>query len=141
MPKSETALIEELLLSVEALGVEGTTCALRIARNKSMSLEDKRIEFVLNMISTYYNIPIEEIINSHTKSTKRMLALKFSIYYLYDIFDISFGDLKQVFKRHKSLLSRSAKEMRNMISTNEHISKLNNRFDIMITDFKLKNNF
>lgn len=139
MATNETGLIEELLKSVETLGVEGTTNALKTARSKSITLEDKRVEFVLNMVSNHYNLPIEEIINSHTKSTKRMLALKFAIYYLYDVFDISFGDLKLVFKRHKSLLSRSAKEMRGMIETNNHVSNLKNRFDLMVTDFKLKN--
>lgn len=139
MATGQINLLEELLKSVEALGVDGTTNALKIARSKSITLEDKRVEFVLNMVSAHYNIPIEEIINTHTKSTKRMLALKFSIYYLYDVFDISFGDLKQVFKRHKSLLSRSAKEMRQMIQENQHISNLKNRFDIMVTDFKIKN--
>lgn len=141
MPKNESDLIQELFKSVEALGIDGTTNALKIARSKSLILEDRRVEFVLNMISTHYNIPIEEIINTHTKSTKRMLALKFAIYFLYERFDISFGDLRQVFKRHKSLLSRNTKEMRAMIMENEHVKNLCNRFDIMITDFKLKNNY
>ena len=139
MPTGEIILLEELLKSVEALGVDGTTNALKVARSKSITLEDKRVEFILNMVSAHYNIPIEDIINTHTKSTKRMLALKFSIYYLYDVFDISFGDLKFVFKRHKSLLSRSAKEIRQLIKDDAYTANLKNRFDIMVTDFKIKN--
>jgi hypothetical protein len=69
-----------------------------------------------------------------------MLSLKFSIYYLYEIFDISFGDLKMIFKRDKSLLSRSTKELKEMIVKNETIKEVKNRFDLLITDFKLKNN-
>ena len=80
-----------------------------------------------------------EIINSHSKSTRRMIALKFAIYYLYEVFDISFGDLKMVFKRDKSLLSRSTKEMREMIVINKSVCDVKNRFDLLITDFKLKN--
>jgi archaeosine-15-forming tRNA-guanine transglycosylase len=70
-----------------------------------------------------------------------MLALKFSIYYLYEVFDFSFGDLKMLFKRDKSLLSRSTKEIKQMIEDNPNIKTTKNNFDLLITDFKLKNNF
>lgn len=69
-----------------------------------------------------------------------MLALKFAIFYLYEAFEISFGDLKMVFKRDKSLLSRSTKEMRGMFVENQSIKNIKNRFDLLVTDFKLKNN-
>jgi len=59
---------------------------------------------------------------------------------LYEVFDISFGDLKLIFKRDKSLLSRSTKEMRVMIVDNQNVKDIKNRFDLLITDFKLKNN-
>jgi hypothetical protein len=141
MNKNETNLIQELLKSVEVLGVDATTDLLRVARSNSLTLHDKRVEFVLNMVSSNYSIPIEEIINSHSKSTRRMLALKFCIYYLYEVFEISFGDLKLIFKRDKSLLSRSTKEMRVMVAENESVNNIKNRFDIIVTDFKIKNNF
>jgi hypothetical protein len=138
--KTETDLIQELLKSVEVLGVDATTNALKIARSNTLTLQDKRVEFVLKMVSTQYGQTIEDIINSHNKSYKRMLALKFSIYYLYEVFEFSFGDLKMIFKRDKSLLSRSTKEIREMIANNVTISNIKNRFDLLITDFKLKNN-
>jgi hypothetical protein len=141
MKNTQTDLIQELLKSVEALGIDGTTNVLKVARNNSLTLQDKRVEFVLQIISQNYVITIEDIINSHSKSTRRMLALKFSIYYLYDVFNISFGDLKLIFKRDKSLLSRSAKEMREMVQKNKNIIEVKNRFDLLITDFKIKNNF
>ncbi|NBO23542.1 hypothetical protein EBU94_09440 [bacterium] len=140
MKKTETDLIQELLKSVEVLGVDATTNALKVARSNTLTLQDKRVEFVLKMVSTQYGQTIEDIINSHNKSYKRMLALKFSIYYLYEVFEFSFGDLKMIFKRDKSLLSRSTKEIREMIANNVTISNIKNRFDLLITDFKLKNN-
>lgn len=68
------------------------------------------------------------------------MALKFSIYYLYEVFDFSFGDLKMLFKRDKSLLSRSTKEIREMLQDNDVIKNTKNKFDLLVTDFKLKNN-
>lgn len=69
-----------------------------------------------------------------------MMALKFSIYYLYVAFEFSFTDLKILFKRDKSLLSRSAKEVVQMVAENDNIKQTKNKFDLLVTDFKLKNN-
>lgn len=140
MKKSETDLIQELLKSVEVLGVDATTNVLKIARSSTLTLQDKRVEFVLKMVSEHYLQSIEDIINSHNKSYKRMMALKFSIYYLYEVFDFSFSDLKMFFKRDKSLLSRSTKEIKGLIETNNNINNTKNKFDLLVTDFKLKNN-
>ena len=140
MKKSETDLIQELLKSVEVLGVDATTNVLKIARSNTLTLQDKRVEFVLKMVSSHYLQSIEDIINSHNKSYKRMMALKFSIYYLYEVFDFSFSDLKMFFKRDKSLLSRSTKEIKELIDTNVNIKTTKNKFDLLTTDFKLKNN-
>lgn len=139
MKNQEVDLIHELLKSVEVLGVEATTNALKIARSNTLTLQDKRVDFVLKMVSNHYMMPIQEIINSRSKSIKRMLALKFSIYYLYEVFDFTYGDLKLFFKRDKSLLSRSNKELKRMIDDNPTINNLKEKFDILITDFKLKN--
>jgi hypothetical protein len=140
MKKTETDLIQELLKSVEVLGVDATTSVLKVARTNTLTLQDKRVEFVLKMVSSHYMQPIEEIINSHNKSVKRMLALKFSIFYLYDAFEFSFTDLKMLFKRDKSLLSRSTKEIKQMVVNNSNVQQTKNKFDLLITDFKLKNN-
>jgi hypothetical protein len=140
MKKSETDLIQELLKSVEVLGVDATTNVLKIARSNTLTLQDKRVEFVLKMVSSHYIQSIEDIINSHNKSYKRMMALKFSIYYLYEVFDFSFSDLKMFFKRDKSLLSRSTKEIKELIDSNQNIKGTKNKFDLLVTDFKLKNN-
>ena len=140
MKKTETDLIQELLKSVEVLGVDATTSVLKVARTNTLTLQDKRVEFVLKMVSSHYMQPIEEIINSHNKSVKRMLALKFSIFYLYEAFEFTFTELKMLFKRDKSLLSRSTKEIKQMVVNNSNVQQTKNKFDLLITDFKLKNN-
>ena len=69
-----------------------------------------------------------------------MLALKFSIFYLYEAFEFTFTELKMLFKRDKSLLSRSTKEIKQMVVNNSNVQQTKNKFDLLITDFKLKNN-
>jgi hypothetical protein len=139
MKGQETDLIQELLKSVEVLGVDTTTHVLRVARSNALTLEDKRIEFVMKMVSTHYTKSIDEIINSHSKSQKRIYALKFAIYYLYDVFKFSFGDLKIFFKRDKSLLSRSAQEIRDL-QDKDSLNTTKKKFDILVSEFKIKNN-
>ena len=70
-----------------------------------------------------------------------MFALKFAIFYLYDSFQISLGTLKLIFKRDKSLLSRSNKQMKSFFENDKYVIDLKNKFDLMITDFKIQNNF
>jgi hypothetical protein len=139
MKYTETDLVNELFKSVEALGINATTDALRVARNSTLTLQDKRVEFVLKMTAEQYMQPVDEIINSRNKSVKRMLAMKFSIFYLHESFGFSFSNLKLIFKRDKSLLCRSVKEIKGMVSENPVIEKVKNKFDLLITDFKLKN--
>jgi len=140
MKTNDVDLIHELLKSVEVLGVEATTDALKIARTNTLTLQDKRVDFVLKMVSSHYMMPVQEIINSRSKSIKRVLALKFSIHYLYEVFGFSFGELKLFFKRDKALLSRSNKELKQMSDSNSAVKNIKNKFDLIITDFKLKNN-
>lgn len=140
MKKSESDLIQELFRSVEVLGVDATTEALKVARSNTLTLQDKRVDFVLKMCANHYTQSVEDVIYSHNKSYKRMMALKFSIYYLYEVFDFSFTDLKLFFKRDKSLLSRSAKEIKELSAENETIKNIKNKFDLLVTDFKLINN-
>jgi hypothetical protein len=139
MKNQETDLIHELLKSVEVLGVEATTDALKCARSNTLTLDDKRIDFVLKMVSKHYMIPIDQIIYSNNKSVIRMFALKFCVYYLYDSFGFSFSELKKIFKRDVSLLSRNTTEIKILMKDNETIKNTKNKFDLLITDFKLQN--
>jgi len=138
MKLTESDLIQELFKSVEVLGVDATTNVLRIARDNSLSLQDKRVDFVLKMVSEYFLHPIENIINSHSKSRMRILALKFSVFYLYEDFKFSFTNLKILLKRDKSFLSRCCKDIRENIN-DKTINKAKIKFDLLIADFKLKN--
>lgn len=140
MKKVESDLIQELFRSVEVLGVDATTTALKNARGNTLTLQDKRIDFVLRMCATHFMQSIEDIIYSHSKSNKRMMALKFSVFYLYKIFDLSFTDLHLIFKRDKSLLSRSVKEVKELAEKDESVLSIKHKFDILIADFRIKNN-
>lgn len=140
MKHPETDLIKELLKSVEVLGVLGTANVLKLGRGNSITLDDKRVEFVLKMVAQHYDQTIDDIINSHNKSTKRMLAFRFAVYYLYDSFSLSYKDIGLIFKRHKSMLCRASKEIIEMTNNNKVIKKQKQDFDVLVNDYKTKNN-
>lgn len=141
MKHNETNLIQELLRAVEVLGVDKTTIALKIATTSSLTLQDPRVDFVFNMVSTHFYQTIEDLINSKKKSNLRFLALKFATYYLYEHFDISFNELQVLFKRDKSLLSRMNREIKGKMDDDEGTIKIKNKFDFLVTEYKLKNEY
>lgn len=140
MKKNETDLLHELFKSVEVLGVSETTKALKIARDSVLTFQDHRVDFVLKMVCGKYNLSVDEMIYTHTKSIKRVLALKFCTYYLYEHFEISYKDLESIMKRDKSLLSRQTKELKADFVTNNSMKEIKSKFDLLVKDFKFKNN-
>lgn len=134
-------LISELFKSVETIGVDATSNALKFSQRHVVSLGDTRVDFVLNMVSEYYMQSVDQIIYSRSKSRKRMLALKFAIYYLNEFFYFSYVQLEPLFKRDKSLLCRSCKEIKEMIVKENSIKNTKKEFDKIINNFKLNKNF
>ena len=99
-------LINELLESLKDLGVEGVTTILQNARSKTLTLNDKNVEFTLKMVSNHYKRPMEEFIKTRSRDGRRRNAIAFCIYYLHNEFDYSFGQLQYIFGMDKSWLSR-----------------------------------
>ena len=136
-------LIEQLLRTVESLGIDETAKLLASAESSSLSLADKRVEFVLKMISVEFRIPIEEMINSYSKSTKRKFSIMFGVYYLHGSFQISFGDLEKIYKRNKGLLCRYYHQIKKLSHSNSDqktMVKYRDKFDLIITDFTINKN-
>lgn len=141
MKRTETNLIQELLRAVEVLGVDKTTTVLKIATTSSLTLQDERVDFVFNMVATHFYQTIEDMINSSKRSNLRFLALKFATYYLYEHFDISYNELQVLFKRDKSLLSRMNRELKEKMKDDDGTIKIKNKFDFLVTEYKLKNDY
>ena len=128
-------LISEVLESVRDLGVKGVTVALQNARSEKLSINDKNVDFTLRMVSSYYKIPVNEMINSNSKTGKRKIALAFAVYYLHNTFMYSLGDLHNVIKRHKSWLSKLNKMIMAELLKNNSIAEAKKKFDAEINSF------
>lgn len=65
----------------------------------------------------------------------------FSVYYLHGHFGLSFGNLKLLFKRDKSLLCKYYHEIKNINPENPNdkgMLRYRDKFDLLVTDFTLK---
>jgi len=130
-------LINELLESLKDLGVEGVTTILQNARTKTLTLNDKNVEFTLKMVSNHYKRPMEEFIKTRSRDGRRRNAIAFCIYYLHNEFDYSFGQLQYIFGMDKSWLSRLNAMIKNdgkrRGSANYEVKQ---KFDLIIKEYK-----
>jgi len=130
-------LINELLESLKDLGVEGVTTILQNARTKTLTLNDKNVEFTLKMVSNHYKRPMEDFIKTRSRDGRRRNAIAFCIYYLHNEFDYSFGQLQYIFRMDKSWLSRLNAMIKNdgkrRGSANYEVKQ---NFDLIIKEYK-----
>jgi chromosomal replication initiation ATPase DnaA len=128
-------LLDELLDGVKHLGVKGVTTLLQNARSKTLSVVDKNVEFVFNMVSNHYLIPIDEIVG-RSKVVKKRIALAFCIYYLHNNFQYSYSEISNLFKRDKSRLSRMNTMIKNEIGKKKStINEAKLKFDFLVNNY------
>jgi chromosomal replication initiation ATPase DnaA len=128
-------LLDELLDGVKHLGVKGVTTLLQNARSKTLSTVDKNVEFVFNMVSNHYLIPIDEIVG-RSKVVKKRIALAFCIYYLHNNFQYSYSEISNLFKRDKSRLSRMNTMIKNEIGKKKStINEAKLKFDFLVNNY------
>jgi chromosomal replication initiation ATPase DnaA len=128
-------LLDELLDGVKHLGVKGVTTLLQNARSKTLSAVDKNVEFVFNMVSNHYLIPIDEIVG-RSKVVKKRIALAFCIYYLHNNFQYSYSEISNLFKRDKSRLSRMNTMIKNEIGKKKStINEAKLKFDFLVNNY------
>jgi hypothetical protein len=123
------------------LGVDKTTSVLKVATTNTLTLQDERVDFVFKMVANHFYQTHEDLINAKNRSNLRFMALKFALHYLYESFYISYNELQILFKRDKSLLSRMNRELKSTMETDENTKKIKAKFDFLITEFKLKNDY
>jgi hypothetical protein len=137
---NNSSLIDELFNTVEVLGVKATSEMLVKSRNQKLTLQDERIDFIFNTVGAIYKIAPEDIIHSTDKSTKRIHAFKFIVYYLREAFYLSFPEISIIMYKSTSYVFKKHKEMKELKKNKKDI--LQNKFeklDLLITEYQLKN--
>lgn len=130
-------LLAEVFNTVDILGVEGTSNALSKARSEHMHFKDGFVEYVMNMVSTEMEIPVDTIINSNDKNAKRILCLKFISYYLYASKRFTYDHIALLIKKDKGMPWRYYNELKEFREDLKHVlQKHFRRFDKIVGEFK-----
>ena len=138
MPASEQTitLLSVFSEAVRDLGEKQVVAVLQNARCKTVTIKDPNVDFVLKMVANHYKLQVDEMLYGSSRSGKRKLALCFSLFYLHKVFSYSFGELRFLFKKHKSQLSRWNKMIESGLADKASgIFSQKERFDLAINSY------
>lgn len=104
-------LINELFICVASLGVDGTLDALEEGRKimqgkKHLEKYDEKITDILYKVSDATSIPIHVIMNGTEKTDERKTAIALAVYFIKEIVDCSYREIKSILNKDESTLSR-----------------------------------
>lgn len=130
-PSISTLVFDELLTTLEVIGVDNTIKTLKEAKTKSI-LQNYDIDFVLNSVSSITKVESERILYGTDRTDERKMALALCIYYIKNECDYTYIDLKRIFNKDESALWR-------YYSMVEHIpEKPKTEFDKILSSYTKK---
>lgn len=99
-------ILDELFSTIEVVGVEKTIKSLRDAKDSILVVEDVDINFILNTVSELTGISKERILYGKDRSDERKIAVSLSVYFVKNHFLYSYPEIKKIFNKDASVLSR-----------------------------------
>lgn len=140
---NSSILLREISVSLKQFGSLRVISILSDARKIAMEeklFENKNVDLITKLICKEFELSPAELINSKNKLNKRKIAFSLIIYYLHNSFNMSFGDLKIIFKKDRALFFRyNELVIKGIKNKTENIIKLKNKFDLIIKKNKSNN--
>lgn len=137
-------IFDELMTTVEVIGIERTIKTLQEAKSKSLLLEDLNIEFILKCVSQVTNVSKDRILSGSDRNDERKIATALSVYFIKKEFFYSYSEISKIFNKDESSLSRYNSLIENIPNKpkadldklmDDYLKKIN----LLITEKKLKN--
>jgi hypothetical protein len=114
-PSISTLVFDELLTTLEMIGVENTIKTLKEAKKKNAFTN---IDFVVNTVSDVTNVDRDRILYGTDRSDERKMALSLAIYFVKIEFSYGYSDLKKIFNnKDRAALSRYYNMVSNLPAT------------------------
>jgi hypothetical protein len=107
-------LFDELLTTIEAIGVDSTIKTLQEAKSNSLILTDFNIEFIFSVVCEVTSLSKDRIINGKDKSDDRKLALALCVHFMKNEFNYSYKDIAKIVKKDESALSKYNSYVKNL---------------------------
>jgi len=99
-----THIFDELLVTVESIGVEKTIKKLQEARTEKLILADNNIDNIINAVSQITNVSKDRILNGRDRSDERKMATCLCVFYIKNEFKYSYSDLRKIFNKDEAAL-------------------------------------
>jgi hypothetical protein len=138
-------IFDELLTTVESIGIEKTIKTLKDAKLNALTLEDSGVDYVITLVSQITNISKDKILHGNERNDEKKIAIALSVYFVKQETHYSFSQLKKIFNKDEASLYRY-----NQMIENLKISKKKTDFEkkidsyfvnikLLLTEKKIKN--
>jgi len=101
-----TNIFDELIVTVESIGVEKTIKTLQEARARILILSDLNVDNIINSVTEITGVSKERILHGTERSDERKMALSLCVFYIKNEFKYSYSDIKKIFNKDESALYR-----------------------------------
>lgn len=137
-------IFDELMTTVEVIGIDRTIKTLQDAKANSLILEDLNIEFIIKCVNQVTGVSKERILNGNDRNDERKIAIALSVYFIKKEFFYSYGDMSKIFNKDESSLSRYNSIIENKpdkpkTEFDKNIETYYKKIKLLITEKKLKN--
>lgn len=137
-------IFDELMTTVEVIGIDRTIKTLQDAKANSLILEDLNIEFILKSVTQVTSVSKERILNGSDRNDERKIAIALCVYFIKKEFFYSYGDMSKIFNKDESSLSRYNSIIENKTDKpktefDKNIDTYYKKIKLLITEKKLKN--
>jgi hypothetical protein len=137
-------IFDELITTLEVIGIDRTIKTLQDAKANSLILEDLNIEFILSCVNQVTGVSKERILNGNDRNDERKIAIALCVYFIKKEFFYSYGDVSKIFNKDESSLSRYNSIIENKpekpkTEFDKNIESYYRKINLLITEKKLKN--
>ena len=137
-------IFDELMTTVEVIGIDRTIKTLQEAKANSLILEDLNIEFILSCVNQVTGVSKDRILNGNDRNDERKIAIALCVYFIRKEFFYSYGDMSKIFNKDESSLSRYNSLIDNRTEKpktdfDKNIENYYKKINLLITEKKLKN--
>lgn len=146
MKSISTTVFDELLTTIEVIGVDRTVKVLQDAKCENLILEDLNIDFVLKCVSEATSVSKDRILHGNDRNDERKIAVSLAVFFIKNHFSYSLSDLKKIFGKDESALSRYNAVVDKFIKStgkpktdfDKKLDENYKRINLLITEKKLK---
>jgi len=136
-------IFDELLTTVEIIGLDKTIKTLQDAKAQSLISKDLNIDFIINIVCDVTNFRKDRLMIGNERSDEKKIAMSLAVYFLKQTLLYSYADIKKIFNKDESALYRYYQmvEQRPKKAKTEFDKNLElnyKKINLIITEKKLK---